>query len=582
VRLRATCCFLLLCAGFVGVSAGAQGQTILVQVTEEESGRPIPGAFLSLLGEDGSVVRHALTNEQGRFLFAAPDGGPFSIRAEMIGRETRTLSRLMPGLAGGRTVSLELPVRAIELEGIEVQAEGRCQLRPEEATTAAQVWDEARKALEVQQWAEAERVLEFAVVSYSRELDPHTLDILSEERRSTRSVSRNPVQSLPPEVLLQGGFVQPVDDGLYDFFAPDPRVLLSDPFLDTHCLQVTRSSRQPGSVGLRFEPVDLSGAPDIQGVLWVSTEDWRLQSLDFVYTWSPYSQARGRARGRVEFEALPSGAWIVRRWWIRMPAVAQRTGVQRWGGDGFEVIGYREVGGEVSEISTLHRVSLIEASWATLTGTVWDSTRAEPLENAHVYLRGTGYSIRTDSLGHFELSGLPEGRYTAMFLHPRLDSLHVAMNGAEVLLNPGTRTDLMMTIPSQETLAAAACEGLGYGRETATLVGRVIFDSGGGSVPGARIQVTWHPALSGGGNGNGNSAGSPPERMDLLSFGNRIGLESASNLKGWYTACGVPPDLEVEVLAERRNQTSAPARIILEPGQIHRVDLRIPSGDPGG
>jgi hypothetical protein len=492
----------------------------------------------------------------------------------MIGRETRTLSGLVPGLAGGRIVSLDLPVRAIELEGIQVQAEGRCQLRPEEATTTAQVWDEARKALEVQQWAENERVLEFAVVSYSKELDPRTLEVLSEERRATRSVSRNPIQSLPPEVLLQRGFVQHTEEGQYDFYAPDPQVLLSDPFLDTHCLEVTRSRSHPGSVGLRFEPVDVDGTPDIQGVLWVSAEDWQLQSLDYVYTWSPYGQARGRARGRVEFEALPSGAWIVRKWWIRMPAVAQRTGVQRWGGDGFDVIGYREVGGEVSEISTLNRVSLIEASWATLTGTVWDSTRARPLENAQVYLRGTGYAIRTDSLGHFELSGLPEGRYTALFLHPRLDSLNVAMEGAEVLLSPGTRTDLTMTIPSEETLAAASCQGMGYGRETATVVGRIMMDPGGGVIPGARVELTWHPAVA----GNGNGTGSSSERTDLIPFGDRIGLETASNLQGWFTACGVPSDLEIQILAQGRGEASHSERTLLEPGEIRRIDLRIPSG----
>jgi len=571
VRVSRTSCFLLLSILLLAPLTEARGQTILVQVTEDETGQPISGAFLSLLRADGALVRHALTNDQGRFLFAAPDAGPFTIQAEMIGRETRQVPNLVPGLAGGRSVELSLPVRAIELEGIQVQAEARCQLRPEEATTTAKVWEEARKALVVQQWAERERVLEFGVVSYSRDLDPRTLQVLSEERRGSRAVSQNPIQSLAPEVLVQDGFVQQVEDGQYDFYAPDPRVLLSDPFLDTHCLQVTNSSQHPGLVGLQFEPVNPGGPPDIEGVLWVARENWRLRALDFAYTWSPYDQARGRARGRVEFEALPSGAWVVRKWWIRMPAIAQRTGVQRWGGDGFEVIGYREVGGEIEEISTLNRVSLIEASWATLTGTVWDSTRAQPLENAQVYLRGTGYSIRTDSEGHFELSGLPEGRYTAMFLHPRLDSLDVAMEGAEVRLAPGTRTDVTMTIPSRETLAASLCEGLGYPRESGTIVGMITAGETGGVLPGSRIQVTWDPSLSGYADGNGGS----DHRDDILTFGERIGLETASNLKGWYTACGVPSDLEVEVLAERRGDASEAGRVILEPGEIRRLDLRI-------
>jgi hypothetical protein len=421
----------------------------------------------------------------------------------------------------------------------------------------------------VQQWAESERVLEFGLLRYSRDLDPHNLRVLTEEMRGSRAVSRNPIQSLAPEILARDGFVQPAEAGQYDYFGPDARVLLSDTFLDTHCLKVIRSRGMPSMVGISFEPVEVGGVPDIEGVFWISAESWRLQFLEYVYTWSPYEETRGRATGRVEFEALPSGAWVIRRWWIRMPMVARSHGVQRWGGTGLEVIGYREVGGQIDEISTLDQLSLMESSWATLTGTVWDSTAAAPLPGAEVFLEGTGYSAVTDSTGHFELTGLPEGRFVADFRHPRLDTLNVLLQGGDVDLVPGGRTDVFMTIPSFESLATTLCEGDEAGARDGTLVGEVRSQGSEDLIPAARIQITWRPP-------RGNRPnGSALNRGDVFAFGDRVGLETATNPAGWYTACGVPSGVELEVVAEFLERGADTLYTELRAGESLRLDFRL-------
>ncbi|MGW8266181.1 MAG: carboxypeptidase regulatory-like domain-containing protein [Longimicrobiales bacterium] len=569
MRLLFTCCLLVPALALLSLPSRAQAQNILVQVTEAESGNPISGAFLSLLRADGSLVRHALSNPEGRFLFVPGNTGPFTVKAEMIGRETRQLSNFTLNPGESRTVSLGLPVRAITLAGIEVQAEERCRLRPEEATTTAQVWEEARKALVVQQWAESEQVLEFGLLSYSRDLDPRRLQVLSEERRGTRAVSRNPIQSLSPEALARDGFVQAVEGGQYDYFGPDARVLLSDMFLDTHCMNVTRSRDFPGSVGLAFQPVDRGGVPDIVGTLWLSAEDWRLQFLEYAYTWSPYDETGGTATGRVEFESLPSGAWIIRRWWIRMPMVARNHGVQRWGGNGLEVIGYREVGGEISDVSTLDNVRLVESSWATLTGTVWDSTAAGPLAGAEVFLEGTGYATTSDSAGHFYLSGLPQGRFIADFRHPRLDTLNVLLQGGTVDLVPGGRTEVFMTIPSFEALATSLCQEEEIESGGGTLVGEVKSAGDEDPIPAARIQVAWRPPP-------GAAAGDLLQnRADVFPLGDRIAMETATNPAGWYTACGVPSGVELEVVAEFLEGGADTLYAQLAAGDSRRMDFQL-------
>ena len=97
-------------------------------------------------------------------------------------------------------------------------------------------------------------------------------------------------------------------------------------------------------MGLAFEPVRDTDQPDIEGTLWLDRETAALQFLEFGYTWAEYQEARGVARGRVEFEGLPNGAWIVRKFWIRMPRLAQDLSRAREGRTGVYVAGIREAG----------------------------------------------------------------------------------------------------------------------------------------------------------------------------------------------------------------------------------------------
>jgi hypothetical protein len=146
------------------------------------------------------------------------------------------------------------------------------------------------------------------------------------------------------------------------------------------------------------------------------------------------------------------------------------------------------------------------------------------------------------------------------------------MEGAEVVVQPGTRTDLTMTIPSLGTLATSMCEGMESGPGTGTLVGEIGLPENGDPLPGVRVQVTWNPSL--GARSNGSSSG----RTDLLIFDDRVGLETASNPRGWYTACGVPAGLELEVLAEISPERAQILHVLIEPGEIRRLDFRLPSG----
>jgi hypothetical protein len=331
---------------FSPVFSRASAQAVSVRVTAAESGDPIQGVFLSLLDHEGRVLRSSLSNESGLFQFPLISPGTFQIRAEMIGRETRHSPLLFLSADETRTIVLPLSFHAIPLKGIRVEGDGRCQLRPEDASQIYRVWEEARKALRVQEWTEDEKLFQFQITSYERDMDRRARKVRKKLRNDTISTTGNPIRSLPVEELLSAGFVRSLEDGGHQYFGPDAGVLLSDLFLDTHCLRLKRSWRNWGALGLVFEPVGDPGLPDIEGVLWIDEDTAGLRFLEYSYTWAPWEEAEGVAGGRVEFESMPNGAWIVGKWWIRMPIMVRGAEEDSpiW------VDGVRESGGEVTHV----------------------------------------------------------------------------------------------------------------------------------------------------------------------------------------------------------------------------------------
>ena len=269
VNAWAGVCLASLAAAFS--AAPAEAQSVLVRVVDGTSGQPLQGTLVALLDEAGAHVRSALTDARGRFLFGGIPPATYDLRAELIGYATAEQSVAVA--AGDATVvDIRLDSRAIELEGLSVEGEGRCELRPESGLRVAEVWDEVRKALEAARWTNEHGVYEYRTRRYSRNVEEATGLVSDQVSRRGRVYLASPYQSRPAEDLLENGFVQAPDDGgegdLY--FAPDASVLLSDLFLDSHCMRLRAGEgEQAGLVGLDFEPVRGRRIPDIAGTLWV-------------------------------------------------------------------------------------------------------------------------------------------------------------------------------------------------------------------------------------------------------------------------------------------------------------------------
>ncbi|UCC48881.1 MAG: carboxypeptidase regulatory-like domain-containing protein [Gemmatimonadota bacterium] len=334
----------------------AFAQTVRGVLVEEGSRAPVEGAFVVLLDEHGRRLGEgvgALSDATGRFVLRAREPGRYRLRAERIGFES-TVSTLIE-LEVGETVDhvMVVPVQAVQLEELTVAAEPVCDVRPDVGARTAEVWEEARKALSVVAWAEAREMLQYRVVRHEREFDARTLRVRKERSwPSSRWARGSPFRSLPPEELAEGGYVQPAAADSFVYYAPDAAVVLSERFADLHCFGIkVRGGDREELIGLTFEPVPDRDLPDVEGVLWLDGKTAELQYLEYRYTRLPLPFRSDKIGGRVEFERLPSGVWIVSRWWIRMPIVWEAELLHPLS-DRFRLAVVREEGGTVLDVRT--------------------------------------------------------------------------------------------------------------------------------------------------------------------------------------------------------------------------------------
>jgi hypothetical protein len=302
------------------------GQTIHGTIVEEGSSHPVAGGFVVLLGADGTQRAATLSDVDGRFRLVAPEPGEYGLGVDRIGYlSVRTPVFPLPA---GRTIEYRLSVRVepVELTGIAVDVDSTCRIRPGEELDSARVWEEVRKALNATAWTQRKGLLRYAVRSTERQLDPWTQKVEGEQTRTRRGVSRgSPYVALEVSRLAEGGFAH-LDGETQVYYAPDATTLLSDWFLDNHCFHlVPASDGEPGLVGLAFQPTVDGKLVDLRGTLWIDEGTAELSHLDFDYTGLPESMGRVEAGGRVEFDQLSTGEWIVPRWRIRMPVVRWAT-----------------------------------------------------------------------------------------------------------------------------------------------------------------------------------------------------------------------------------------------------------------
>lgn len=106
-------------------AAPLEGQVLTGRLLAAFEDRPIPDGVVRFLSTDGAVAATAVSDEEGRFVLVAPGPGRYLVRGEAAFFEPLTEGPL--GLEARDTVEVELRLlaRAVVLDPLEVEVEGR-------------------------------------------------------------------------------------------------------------------------------------------------------------------------------------------------------------------------------------------------------------------------------------------------------------------------------------------------------------------------------------------------------------------------------------------------------------------------
>ena len=534
-------CLILLVTALVPLRGAAQPVGGIV--VEEGTGTPIPGAMLILFDSTGTRVARVLTNAAGRFVVFARDPGPHHITVERIGYANSTTDPFEPADLG-ELLTIQVPVQAIPLEGLDVSGGRRCEVRPEEGKATARVWEEVRKALAAEEYTREASLYRYTLVRHERELDRNARKVVAEESRVSEDLSAA-FRSFPIEYLVTQGFVQAVEDSAI-YFAPDAGALLSDAFLDTHCFGLREGEEgEEDKIGLVFRPLQDREVPEVGGVLWVDAATSELERLEFAYLNLIRSRQVGEPGGEVAFTRLPDGAWIVREWRIRMPQLERTVRGGLWR------TGYREEGGVTWAITDPRGRTILHAETASISGVVTDSAgTGPPTEPVLVELAGTGQQTIPQEDGSFLLTGLSEGRHMLRVRRPLLANWGMAPP-SEVAADgrPGEVVHVRLRVPSVADALTVACGGPPRPGGTVAFLGRVTTVEG---APAAEMTVVVRWPRASGYSAAAVAAPLGPEGTpgSAWTFGRDGAFSTATTTTDWrgmFLLCDVPAGSRLRV-----------------------------------
>jgi hypothetical protein len=309
----------------VAPRASASAQSLTGTVLRAD-GTTASGVIVLMLSERrDSVFARTTTGSDGRFLLRVARDRRVLLQLLRIGQRPQLEGPHAVSAATTTTVRIALADAPLQLAAVTVRDNAQCVVRPDSATTVAQLYEEARKALLSSSITTDARNMTARFVTFTRHEDLRGRQVTPIQRVSeTRETSR-PFSSVSADSLARIGYVYTVDDGTV-YRAPDAEVLLSERFLNTHCLQLVNGTQDRADyVGVGFRPVGATkDRVEIRGTMWLDRSRTMLESVEFSYEPLAPDLSRARVGGMVEFARTPTNIWFVKRWELRMPRHSTR------------------------------------------------------------------------------------------------------------------------------------------------------------------------------------------------------------------------------------------------------------------
>jgi hypothetical protein len=461
------------------------------------------------------------------------------------------------------------------------RSEVACQQLGGPGTPAGDLWVELKKALTASAMTEAQGLVPLDVDLYERVLD-RNLSILSERADQRTRVARRPATGISWDQVDSARRGQTSNSDVYR--APDAATMLSDQFVRSHCYAAIRGyGAENGLTGLEFKPARVAAQPELTGVLWLDPQAKALRSLSFDYVNLPIPLRIARTSGRVEFQQLAGGQWIVPRWYIRMPRVARVTSGNV---SSDSLVGYQEVGGAArpagsapasrGAATTLAPAggaasapakveaddSTSTANQSSVTGVVFDSTTGRPLRGVEVSIRGGRFKTLTSTGGGYELRVDGAVNDTIVFDHPRLRLFHIADRVQTISLPAGARGQASVIIPSYESLRKSLCGQNETRTEAQGFMAGYVRDAAGKPVARAHVWATWQVLWV-------------QENGRLVSTNQQRTVETDSNSDGSYVMCGFTRNAQITAKVGIAGKNTVQEKIAFPSNMVSEHDFQI-------
>jgi hypothetical protein len=539
------------------------GQVVRGTVRDSASGEPVAGVLVALVQRPSTARRTVLTDEGGRFTVAAPGAGSYALEIKRIGVRRVLMPEFTLREGEAREMSATVAPVVARLGVVRVTGRSYCGERVREGAETATLWEEVRAALTATGITREAGSSPITITSFRRTLDPASFEVRTEERSERRGMSTNPFSSAPLASLSDQGYI--VSDGAdLQYRGPDVNVLLSDQFVRDHCFRsVFGTDERLGLIGLSFEPTSARRVPDIAGVLWVDARTRELRRLEYRYTRSPVEVDARLPLSYIDYARMPSGAWFVQRWAIRMPQVAS---VARRDGPANPLVASEpprnrliaviEAGGEAF-------VAVRQASrvMRAVEGTVFDSSSGRPLSGARTSLRGTPFNATADAAGRFRIQLPDTGSYMLVFEHPRLDSLNFDPPARSVRV-----ADLLTTadvaVPSLATVRRTLCPGSRAASQNGILHGPVRNPTGA-PMAWATLKYQWAQFAV----AAGTAQSALPSGASVPVVTSAPGATFVADSRGRYLICDVPPGRH-RLTLESETGDVGETEVVINAGQL--------------
>jgi hypothetical protein len=308
---------LSLCAA-MSIASPLAAQNQLVVRAESEMHTPLSGALIALVTKTNVVVEERLSSSSGAVTFNSP-AGEYLVRVRRVGfrpyySSSITLPRREPLL-----LTVESP--RVVLQQMVVSASAQCGKINPDAETLAALWEEITKGLRSSQLTAAD-IREISKRVLYRRTVKENGSIISTDSTVVSGFSGRPFGSPDTASLVTLGYVRGNVERGWTYFGPDEVVLLSSGFASTHCFRAVRNRNRPNQVGVAFQPAPKRKQSDIKGVIWLDEKTSELRDVQFQYVNAGVLDDFNTG-GFSRFRRMPSGAWIVSEWQLRMPRLTR-------------------------------------------------------------------------------------------------------------------------------------------------------------------------------------------------------------------------------------------------------------------